>query len=207
PPASRVAKRSSEYPAASTIRSTSARPPTPTIRPAQIATAASGSSRRPTSPWDEPIRGPPAIVTISRAPTTRRPGRSGRSRPPSMTRKLTTPGRPRPGPTASSRDPRLGSRKPQLQRLQRAEVAQSQVVGGGGQPILDRRVGRCVHVVRDVEERRDRSEPDELRFEQLDPVLGSLRANRLPDAPERGHAEVEQVHRDLGLARQPIPAL
>ena len=44
---------------------------------------------------------------------------------------------------------------------------------------------RDVGVVRDIEERRQRRQADQLRLEQLDAVLGGLRPDRLPDPPQR----------------------
>jgi hypothetical protein len=53
-------------------------------------------------------------------------------------------------------------------------------------------------VVGHVEERSQRRQPDQLRFGQLDAVLGGFGPDRLPDPPQRGCSEVEDVHRDLG---------
>ena len=67
---------------------------------------------------------------------------------------------------------RPGGLQPQLQRLERREVAQSQERRGRGQALLDRVVGRGPGVVGDVEERGQRRQADQLRLGQLDAVLG-----------------------------------
>src|SRR5829696_3744702 len=201
-------------------RERSARSPTPRIRPSQTAMAgpsagfapASGRrSRRSTRPCASPRRTPPASVTTSAAPVTRSPGRSSSVRPPAMTRRVTTrepqAARASPRSTGNRRRPwsplAAGASRlePELERLQRAEVAQPEEAGGRGQPVRDRRIRGGIDVVGDVEERSHGRKPDELRFVELDPVLGGLGLHGLPDAPEGRGPEIEHVHRDLGLLK------
>ena len=73
-------------------------------------------------------------------------------------------------------------------------------VGSGREPIVERRQRRT-GCVGDRLERRLRRQPDQLRLGRPDAVLGGEIAHGVPDQPERGDREVEQVHRDLGTER------
>ena len=53
-------------------------------------------------------------------------------------------------------------------------------------------------MVGDRQQCRQRSQPDQLRLGELDTGRACLCLDGLPDPPERGDGEVEQVHRDLG---------
>ena len=100
----------------------------------------------------------------------------------------------RPARAASSRSSSAWSGEKSRSRRNAAAAASRASIG-----ILARRPG----VVGDREERRQRREADELRLGELDAILGGDLADRLPDHPQRGDLEVEDVHRDLRAARAP----
>ena len=178
------------------------RGPTAAIRPSQHATTGASAASRPTDvgrdrararrPGDRPIRTPPAIVTTSAAPTTSSPGVGSSLRPPSMTRNA-------PVISTARRHPGVGpgGLQPELQRLHRREVAEPQVARRRREATLDRVLGRSTRTVRDGQERRQRRQADQLRFGEVDPILGGHVAHGLPDEPERRDLEVEQIHRHL----------
>ena len=89
----------------------------------------------------------------------------------------------------------------QFERLHRREVAQSQEGGRGGQSSLDRVLGRRVDTVGDRQEGGQRRQADQLRLGEQHAVLGRDVAHGLPDQPQRGDREVEDVHRDLGATQ------
>src|SRR5215216_4764567 len=117
-----------------------------------------------------------------------RPDPEPAARPPSMTRNVTS--------VAVSRSTRRSRRRQtNLEGLERREVPKPNVPRGRGEPLLVRISGRRARTVRDVEQGGERGEPDELRFGQVDAVLGRDLRDRFPHQPDRGDREVEEVHR------------
>ena len=94
-----------------------------------------------------------------------------------------------------------GGCQPQFERLERREVAQPEVARRRREAIVRGCAGRGSGPVRYGEERRQRRQADELRLHDLDAGRTGLGLDGLPDPPDRGHREVEEVHRDLGAVR------
>ena len=72
-------------------------------------------------------------------------------------------------------------------------------VGSGGKPFVDAANG--LGMCGDRLERRLRRQPDQLRLRRPDAVLRGELAHDVPDQPQGGDLEVEEVHRDLGTGR------
>src|SRR5215212_9762727 len=90
-----------------------------------------------------------------------RPDPGPASRPPSMTRNVT-------GGAVSRGTSRSRRRETKLEGLERREVAKPDEPARGGKPLLVRLVNGRAGPVGHVEQSRERGEPDQLRFHQVD---------------------------------------